>query len=128
MSSIKPPDGRGKAEGLPVGPEQGASGPAAADFREALAAEGARAQGATAPQSAQGAAAAAGSDPIAELAGLVKTGALTADEALEQLVERALGRVGRGLSEGQRGELVTVLRTALESDPTLRALREGLAR
>jgi hypothetical protein len=131
MSSIKPPDGRGAGAGLPVSPEQGAgaTGPAGADFREALsraekpaAGEAAAAAG-TAPASQ-----AAATDPLAELAGLVRSGALTPDAALDRLVERALGGVARGLDDAQRAELASVLRTALEADPALQALRDGLGR
>ena len=129
MSSIKPPDGRGAGAGLPVSPEQGtgATGPAGADFRETLS----RAEKSTAGEAAEGARAsqaAAGSDPLTELASLVRSGALTPQAALDRLVERALGRVAKGLDDAQRAELATVLRTALEADPALQALRDGLGR
>lgn len=129
MSSIKPPDGRGAVGGVPTAPGQApfAAAPAGADFREALA----RAEGAAAAEGAQaasGPAAALGSDPLGELAGLVRSGALTPDQALDRLLDRALGQVGRGLSEAQRAELAVVLRTALEADPGLQALRSELGR
>lgn len=129
MSSIKPPDGRGTGAGLPVAPEQGSGAAAAAgaDFREALA----RAEGVAAGEGARGAhgaRAAVGTDPLAELAGLVRSGALTPEAALDRLVERALGQAARGLSDAQRAELAVVLRTALEADPALQALRDGLGR
>ena len=129
MSSIKPPEGRGAAAGLPITPEQGAgaAAPAGADFREALS----RVEGAAAGQAAQGAPAAqasAAADPVAELARSVQSGALSPQQALDQLVERTVGQVGRGLSEAQRTELAGVLRTALEADPALQGLRDGLGR
>jgi len=134
MSSIKPPDGRAGA-GLPVAPEpgSGAASPANVDFRETLAeaqaaAAGTGAHAAQGAQAAQGPHAAAAADPLAELAGLVRSGALTPQAALDRLVERALGQVGRGLSDAQRAELATVLRTALEADPALQSLSDGLRR
>jgi hypothetical protein len=128
MSSIKPTDPRS----TPVSPsspdsvEQGgterAGGPS---FRDALerAGDAGHAQGPGAAATARGPAAA---DPVAELAQAVRSGALSAEQALERLVERAVSGVGRGLSQAQRAELTVVLRTALESDPALRELRDAL--
>jgi hypothetical protein len=131
MSSIKPPDGRGAGPGAPIstpaapGQATGGAAPAGgADFRDAL--EGVAA-GAS-PQTAQAAAGAKAGDALAELAGLLRSGALTREEAVERLVDRALGQVGRGLSDAQRAELAVVLRTALEADPALQALRDDLGR
>jgi hypothetical protein len=130
MTSIKPPDGRSPAGGVPPassgsrgpdGPER--TGPS---FRDAL--DGASATNSTAgasPSSAGGAQSGA-ADPIRELAQAVQTGALTADQALEQLVERVAGQVGRRLTPAQRTELTAVLQTALQSDPALGALRQAL--
>jgi hypothetical protein len=126
MSSIKPPDGRGSIGSVPVAPEQGtdAAAPAGADFREALSRAEAG-QGVQGPERAQAAQAA---DPLGELARLVQSGALTPQQALDRLVERALGQVARGLDDAKRAELAVVLRTALESDPALQALRADLGR
>jgi hypothetical protein len=136
MSSIKPPDGRGAGGGAPVATLPGAT-PAAgeaggavpaggADFRDALA----RAEGAAGGPSAEAQAAAGvkGGDPLAELAGLLRSGALTREQAVERLIDRALSQVGRGLNDAQRAELAVVLRTALEADPALQALRDDLGR
>ncbi|MDD9938267.1 MAG: hypothetical protein OXT09_31945 [Myxococcales bacterium] len=130
MTSIKPPDGKPPA-GVPAagdatdGPtETEGVGPS---FQEVL--EGgpsgaaAGAEGAAAAPEASGAAAA---DPIAELAEAVRSGALSADQAIDQLVERAAGQMSAQLSEAQRAELVAVLREAVESDPALRALRDSV--
>ena len=127
MSSIKPPDGRGPAGGAPIGPQPSAEGAAkpGADFRDALAqAEGAA--GAQATQANQAASATRGGDALSELARMVRGGALTPEQAVEQLVERAVGK--HALDAGQRAELVRVLQSALEADFALRALREGLER
>jgi hypothetical protein len=131
MSSIKPPDGRlpaaplgptGNRElGGPEGAEK-AGGPA---FRELL--EGARPVDAGQAAAAQaGAAGSVGTDPIHALAQAVRAGAISPQQALDQLVERAASGVASGLSQAQRAELVVVLRTALESDPALRELRDAI--
>ncbi len=54
-------------------------------------------------------------------------GRMTADAAIEELVQRALGSA-TGLPEGHRAALEAQLRQALEGDPTLVALREDLQR
>jgi hypothetical protein len=123
MGSIKPPDGRVPPTAVPSASGAGSAAETpAADFRDALsAAERAGAAQAVSPSGASAA------DPIGELSRLVKSGALSADQALDQLVERTLATVGRSLNATQRGELERVLRSALEADPTLRALRDGLS-
>jgi hypothetical protein len=45
---------------------------------------------------------------------------------MQHLVDRAVGDVARSLSPAQREQLAGVLRSALESDPTLRELRSVL--
>jgi hypothetical protein len=123
MSTIKPPDGRPPAGGSG---SDGPQGPGAAEgtgpsFQQVL--EGGPTQGAAA---AQQAGAAAGADPVGQLAAAVKRGELTPDQAIEQLVERAAGQMAAQLSEAQRAELVAVLREAVETDPSLRELRDAL--
>ena len=55
------------------------------------------------------------------------TGAtLQPDQAVQQLVERALGGIAGKLSEAQRLELTAVLRQALENDPALTELRKAV--
>jgi hypothetical protein len=66
------------------------------------------------------------SDPIAELARAVRAGAVSKEQALEQLIERAAAGVQHTLSAPQREELVAVLRSSLQTDPALSALREAL--
>ena len=124
MTSIKPPDGRSPAS--PLGPGAGAEGPDKATgpgFRELL--EGARPAGAAQPEAAAGGGAVA-NDPVGALAQAVRAGALSPQQAIEQLVERAASGVGRDLSDTQRAELTTILREALRNDPALRELREAI--
>jgi hypothetical protein len=143
MSPIKPPDGKVPGAASPT------SGPAPTTpnteqragvaFDDALsAAERARA---AAPQSAgptavqqsaastqtQGIARAGGNDPIAELAHAVRTGALSPEQALERLVDRIADGTGKHLSVAQRAELGVLLRSALQTDPALIALRDALS-
>jgi hypothetical protein len=128
MTSIKPPDGRSPAGG--IGPATGRNAHPATDaperagpsFRETLQGPSeASAKPAAAPTSG-----APNADVVGELAHAVRTGALSADQAIERLVERVVGGAARGLSEAQRAELATVLREAVNSDPALRELREAL--
>jgi hypothetical protein len=130
MSAIKPPDGRptsvaptgqGSSE---TGAAQRSSGPS---FRQALdearAATGSPAAGTV---GAGGTAGAAAADPIAQLASAVRSGAVSAEQAIERLLDRAVGGVSARLSQDQRAELTAVLRQALEHDPALRELRDAL--
>lgn len=57
----------------------------------------------------------------------LRTGRIDVDEAIDRLVERALGRAGE-LSAERRTELEVNLRNALREDPTLIALRKDLER
>jgi hypothetical protein len=128
MTSIKPPDGRPG----PISPSStgGSSDSGAAErvgsssFRQALEQAGGAAptQGAAAANTAGATAA----DPIAELAQAVRSGALTAEQAIERLLDRALTGVGARLSPAQRDELTAVLRSALEGDPALSELRDAV--
>jgi hypothetical protein len=125
MTSIKPPDGR---PGVVIPIDSGSSEPAAPErvggpsFREVLEQAGAAGQA----QASAGAAGSTAADPIAELANAVRGGALSAEQAIERLVERAVAGIGARLSPAQRAELTAVLRGALESDPALRELREAV--
>jgi len=79
----------------------------------------------TATQSAaEHATASTGNDPIAGLAREMQSGRLGMDQALEQLLDRAVHGLGAQLSSVQRSELAGLLRDALAHDPTLRALRD----
>jgi len=125
MSSIKPPDGRSSP--IATGTADGSSEPGAAErvggpsFREALDQAGGaeRSQGVSAGATAG----AATADPIAELAQAVRAGALSPEQAIERLVDRAVSAVGAQLSQAERAELGAVLRSALQSDPALSDLR-----
>jgi hypothetical protein len=134
MSSIKPPDGRvpgaGTAASSPEGSAAGGVQRSGGSFEAALdAAEQARAApSASAAQAGnvQHAGGARAADPIAELARAVRGGALSKEQALEQLIERVAGGVHHALSAPQRAELIAVLRSSLQTDPALSALRDAL--
>lgn len=143
MSPIKPPDGKVPGAASP------ASGPAPTTpnaeqragvaFDDALsAAERARTaapqgpgpsavQQSAASAHAHGVARAGGSDPVAELAHAVRSGALSPEQALERLVDRIADNTGKHLSVAQRAELGVLLRSALQTDPALIALRDALS-
>jgi hypothetical protein len=134
MSSIKPPDGRvpgaGNAPSAPEGSPAGGVQRSGGSFEAALdAAEQARAGSATSAAQAshvQQASGARAPDPITELARAVRAGAVSKEQALEQLVERAAAGVQHALSAPQRAELIAVLRSSLQTDPALSALRDAL--
>ncbi|HEX2676624.1 MAG TPA: hypothetical protein VHM19_08285 [Polyangiales bacterium] len=65
-------------------------------------------------------------DSIAALARELEAGRLSAEQALDQLVERAAASLDGSLTAQERSELLSTLRSALASDPTLAALRDGL--
>jgi hypothetical protein len=67
-----------------------------------------------------GAGAAGQADPIAELAAAIARGELSAAQAMDQLVDRALANVATHLDGTQRAELAGVLRAALDGDPAVR--------
>jgi hypothetical protein len=123
MTSIKPPDGRPSA--VPpagageAGSAERAGGPS---FREALE----RAGGAVQAEGTAPAQTSVAADPVGELARAVRSGALSAEQAIERLVERAVAAVGGQLSAAQRSELNAVLHEALQSDPALRELRDAV--
>jgi hypothetical protein len=141
MSPIKPPDG--KVPGAASPPSGSApTSPnveqrAGVAFDDALAAaERARTaasqsagpsavQQSAASAQAQSIARAGGADPIAELAHAVRTGALSPEQALERLVDRIADNTGKHLSVAQRAELGVLLRSALQTDPALIALRDA---
>lgn len=126
MSTIKPADGRAAADALDSAlPAEGehaerSGGPS---FRETLAGPS-PAQANREPDPAG--VAASGASGSSVLAEAVRAGALTPDQAIEQLVERAAAAVSRSLSEAQRAELRAVLFEAVQSDPALRELREAI--
>lgn len=131
MSGIKPPDGKGAGSvagggGVAGGGEATAPEPAGTSFRDALEQAGAAAQGASAEQAAGQATAAARPDAMAELAQAVRSGALQPDQAVAQLLDRAVAGIGSKLSEAQRLELAAVLREALDNDPALAELRKAI--
>ena len=129
MSPIKPPDGRIPGAGAPA-PESPAAGvqrTGGGGFEAALErAERTAATNAAQAAAVQQAAPSAAADPIAELARAVRTGALSKEQALDQLVERAASSVQRALSPAQRAELTALLRASLQTDPALSALRDAL--
>jgi len=83
-------------------------------------------EAADAAGSAEGAAAAGPlAGEIGPLVEQVRAGTLSVDGAVHALIERALQGVGPALDAPGRSELESVLRHALESDPTLIALRNA---
>lgn len=128
MSPIKPPDGRIPGAGsAPTAPEGAGGVQRSGGFENALErAERTAAAGAAQAGGIQQAASSGATDPIAELARAVRGGAISKEQALEQLIERAAGGVQTVLSPAQRSELVAVLRSALQTDPALSALRDAL--
>jgi hypothetical protein len=116
MTSIKPPlppvvpgagplDSVGQAEGA-AGVESVESTTSASAGRGASAVSGVGAAGQT--------------DPIAELASAIARGELSAEQAMDRLVDRALANVSVHLDGAQRAELAGVLRAALDGDPAVR--------
>lgn len=118
MTSIKPP----------VAPAVGPTGLESVESAESVGAtSSASGSPAAAGVSGVGGAAASGqADPIAELAAAIARGELSAAQAMDRLVDRALANVAAHLDGAQRAELASVLRAALDGDPAVRdALGEG---
>lgn len=65
------------------------------------------------------------SEPAA-LAQAVRNGALTADQAIDRLVEHTLASVAGPLSPSQQAELRALLVEAVQVDPALRQLRDAI--
>lgn len=117
MIDIKPPTGPGAADATAAaeaGQErsEGVQGPGLSAFVDAAQAS----QGNSAVQ-----------EPLAALAAQVRSGALTQEQAVEQLIEGALSGMESTLSESQRQDLVETMRHALQNDPTLLALQAELS-
>jgi len=116
MTSIKPP--------LPPvvsGPDSLGGAPHVQTAESVEKAASATGSAAAAPAGSVGGAGPAGqADPIAELAGAIARGELSAAQAMDQLVDRALAGVSAHLDSAQRAELAGVLRAALDGDPSVR--------
>jgi len=124
MTSIKPPDSRsaerlGSSTPGETGHANDATGPS---FREVL--QSSTPAQATARPEAAGPT--AGADSPSALAQAIRRGTISADQALDQLVERAVG--ASPLTTPQRAELRAILAEALQSDPALRELRDSIDR
>jgi hypothetical protein len=122
MTSIKPPDPRAAERLGSSTPGETGRAPDAAglSFREVLEGGGS-AQASARPEAAN---ATASADAPSALAQAIRAGTISADQALDQLVERA---VATGpLTDPQRAELRAILANALQSDPALRELRDNL--
>jgi hypothetical protein len=117
MTSIKPPQ-TGLSGPNPLAENTGTSSTGESSFKQAL--EQAGHTGQTGPVATAG-----GADPIANLAQQVQGGRMQMDQAVEMLLQQTLERAGTHLSSAQKAELSTLLREALQSDPTLLALRDG---
>ena len=122
MTSIKPPDPRaaervGSSTPGETGQAPDATGPS---FREVLGGS-APAQASPRPEATGPT---AGANAPGALAQSIRAGTISADQALDQLVERAVA--AGPLTDPQRAELRAVLAVALQSDPALRELRDSL--
>jgi hypothetical protein len=125
MSSIKPPGGKPPID--QSGPSQAPEGAEATgpSFGDAL--QSARqAQAAPEARPTEAGAQSGATEPIAELADALERGELNVEQALERLLEHSLAGVDRQLSAEQRGELLAMLRSALEHDPALAELKAHL--
>ena len=73
-------------------------------------------------------ASASSSAPATDIAASLRAGSMSAQQAVEALIERALSApAARGLTDAGRADLARHLRNALAEDPTLRALQADLS-
>lgn len=130
MTSIKPPSSaptgsQPLTDAASTGGTADAADTGDASFRSVLSGTG----GPTPTHEAAGTAATgqvaaqSGVESTANLALEVDAGRLTVDQAVERLLEQTVTGLGAQLNAAQRTELSGLLRNALESDPTLLALR-----
>ena len=136
-SAIKPP-GTGPTSGAPTDVGSARDVGSASDVGGARSAEGAsdafRAEldkaGATDATRGASTSAASGAraDALKALADEVRSGRIDASQAIDRLVERAMGGAAASLPPARRAELEAMLRAALEEDPTLAAMQRDLAR
>jgi hypothetical protein len=122
MTSIKPPStGPAGPPTLPdtadVGAPQKAEDPASSSFQSTLE------QAAQVGQAHQVGGTNPSGDVIAALVSDVEAGRVSLDQAVDRLLQQTLSKVNKHLSSDQVTELSGLLRDALVSDPTLRALR-----
>jgi hypothetical protein len=69
------------------------------------------------------------SDPVQQIANALRAGEIDPAKATEMLVERALATASRAELSGQeRQQIASVLRLALQNDPTLVAMLDDLER
>ncbi|MDH5673600.1 MAG: hypothetical protein OEZ06_15705 [Myxococcales bacterium] len=129
MSSIKPTDAKPAGSAATgSGVESGGGADAAgAAFRKVL--EGA--EGVAAPEVSAGvgvaeAAGGAQGASVESLAEAVRSGAITAEQAIDALVEQSIEGLGGVLGPEERGEIGALLRQALQDDPALAALRDAV--
>jgi hypothetical protein len=64
-----------------------------------------------------------GGDVIAALVSDVEAGRVSLDQAVDRLLQQTLSKAQKHLNSDQITELSSLLRDALVSDPTLRAMR-----
>ena len=116
MTSIKPPSGPSTTLPYTVGELQGGTSAAAPDGPESVLAP---TGGLPAAGIGQG-----NRVDLVELARAVEQGQLSMAQAVDRLVEGTVGRVPGGqLTDLERAELSALLRQAVQTDPTLTALR-----
>lgn len=91
------------------------------DVSEVASDPSAQAPQATSPTSETGA-----TDALSEIARALADGAVNSEEAVTQLIERAVASVAQHLDPAARADLTLMLREAIENDPALSALRDEL--
>jgi hypothetical protein len=79
-----------------------------------------------APQAASATSEAGPTDALSEIARALAEGSVNSEEAVSQLIDRALESMAGHLDPTARAELALVLREAIDNDPGLRALRDDL--
>jgi hypothetical protein len=127
MTSIKPPSsGTTGPHAVPeradaAGGLQQSDRAQSSSFQHSLAEANQAAPGHQAQQVAGSAA--TNADPVGQLASAVESGAISLDQAVNQLLDSTLEKAGRHLTGEQRAELSELLRGALLNDPTLAGLR-----
>ena len=119
---IKPPGGGGPPRGIDAPKGKDAVSKAPSDeFRKTL--------DLRRPAPAAPVAQPVATDAVQRIAAQVRAGELDAARAVEQLVERAMSSgAASTLAPAQRRELEALLRSAVESDPTLAAMVKDLER
>lgn len=129
MADIKIPAGGGDLERLWAATDTGSvdASEAQGPVEAAAATEVGQAPEVNGPGAVDSAVSSADVDPLEAIAADVRVGTLSPEQAVDQLVERALGEVAASLTPAQQDELRALLRAAVADDPTLGALGREIA-